>query len=136
MTRRFTFLAVASLVATAVVATGAAPSEAGRRSFEPGSDGVGDPYYPQDGNGGYDVAHYGLSIVVDPETRALTGVARIRAKATQDLSAFNLDLDGLTVRSVRVAGAAAAWSRSSGELTVTPRVRLVRGAVVQDGRPV
>ena len=37
----------------------------------------------------------------------LRGVATIEAKATQDLSSFNLDLDGLTVRSVKVDGRAA-----------------------------
>ena len=29
-------------------------------SFSPGAAGAGDPYYPLDGNGGYDVSHYGL----------------------------------------------------------------------------
>ena len=51
----------------------------------------------------------------------LRGVATITAKATQDLSAFNLDLDGLTVRSVKVGGRAAKWRRKGGELTIVPR---------------
>jgi aminopeptidase N len=50
----------------------------------------------------------------------LTGVARIEARATQNLSSFNLDLDDLTVRSVRVNGHRARWTHADGELTITP----------------
>ena len=63
----------------------------------PGAAGIGDPYYPNAGNGGYDVAHYGLDLSYQPSTNRLTGVATITARATQDLSTFNLDLEGLTV---------------------------------------
>ena len=70
-----------------------------------GAAGVGDPSFRQAGNGGYDVAHYGLAIDYNPGTGVLEGVARIRATATQALSRFNLDLDGLDVRSVKVGGA-------------------------------
>ena len=37
---------------------------------------------------------------------------------------FNLDLDGLTVRSIKVNGRSADWSRDGGELTVTPSAGL------------
>ena len=30
--------------------------------------GIGDPYFPLDGNGGYDVEHYGLDLAYDPPT--------------------------------------------------------------------
>jgi hypothetical protein len=96
--------------------------------FLPGSPGAGDPYFPQDGNGGYDVRHYDLDVTYDPATDTVTGVTRIRARATQNLSRFNLDLDGLTVRAVTVNGKHAAWSREDSELTVAPR----RG--LRDGR--
>ena len=56
----------------------------------------------------------------DPATDVLAGVATIEATATQNLSSFNLDLDGLTVRSISVDGRSRAWSRDGGELTVTP----------------
>ena len=62
-----------------------------------------------------------------PATDVLRGVATIRARATQNLSRFNLDLEGLTVRSVKVNGAPATWRRSGGELTVTPRRGLRKG---------
>ena len=66
--------------------------------------GIGDDYFPLDGNGGYDVEHYDLSISYDPKTDALHGIALIDATATQNLSTFNLDLDGLHVRAVRSTG--------------------------------
>jgi aminopeptidase N len=99
----------------------AADSDApGRPTFEPGPIGIGDPYYPTDGNGGYDVRHYDLDLTYDPVTDVLSGTATIRARATQNLSAFNLDLAGLTVQSVHVDGRPADWSRAEDELTVTP----------------
>jgi hypothetical protein len=110
------------LAAAAVPASGlAAPT------FQPGAPGIGDPYFPLDGNGGYDVKRYLLDLTYDPSTDVLSGVATIRARATQNLSQFNLDLVGLTVQSIRVGGRSAAWSREGGELTVTPRRGVVDG---------
>jgi aminopeptidase N len=92
-----------------------------------GADGIGDPYFPQDGNGGYDVAHYGLEVRYDPATDLLTGTATIEATATQGLSAFNLDLEGLEVTSVTVDGDDARAGRAGAELTVTPAEPLADG---------
>jgi hypothetical protein len=119
----------------ALVAPATAPA-----TPRPGAAGIGDPYYPKDGNGGYDVAHYGLNVAYTPKTRVLRGVATITAKATQDLSSFNLDLKGLKVRSVKVGGRAAQWRRKGGELTIVPRTYLRRGkdftaVVAYDGKP-
>jgi hypothetical protein len=105
----------ALLGGTTLAATGAPPE-----APTPGSPGVGDPYFPLMGNGGYDVAHYRLAITYDPDTDRLEGVARIRATATKALSRFDLDLDGLKVRSVTVRGHQAEWTRDGGELRVTP----------------
>ncbi len=88
--------------------------------FVAGAPGVGDPYFPLAGNGGYDVKHYLLDLDYDPATDVLSGTATITAAATKNLSRFNLDLDGLTVRSIKVDGRSAHWSRDGGELTVTP----------------
>ena len=65
---------------------------------EPGAPGVGDPYYPGLGNGGFDVEHYTLDLTWLADQGALEGVATIEATATQDLSQFDLDLAGLEVR--------------------------------------
>ncbi|GIG89576.1 M1 family metallopeptidase [Plantactinospora endophytica] len=95
--------------------------------FRPGAPGLGDPYFPTSGNGGYDVASYHLQVRYDPATDELTGDATIEATATQDLSRFNLDLVGLTVRSVQVDGADAEHGRTDDELVVTPATGLGKG---------
>ena len=87
----------------------------------PGSSGVRDPYFPKAGNGGYDVTHYDLKLGYDPDAPTpLTGTAVITARATQDLSAFDLDLKGLDVEDVTVEGKDARWNRTGQELTVRP----------------
>jgi len=88
--------------------------------YTPGAPGVGDEYFPLDGNGGYDVKHYDLELAYEPATDTLTGDATIEATARQNLSRFNLDLVDHTVRSVRVNGDRARWSHVDGELTITP----------------
>ncbi len=109
--------------------------------YSPGAPGVGDPYYPLYGNGGYDVQHYKLAIRYQPRTDYLWGVATIRAKATQGLSSFNLDLIGLTVREVGVDRTTAVWSRTEHELTVVPATPIRNGDIFQakvryDGVPI
>jgi hypothetical protein len=89
-------------------------------TYTPGAAGAGDPYFPLDGNGGYDTEHYLLDLQYDPATDVIGGSATIRASATQNLSRFNLDLEGLTVHSVEVNDRAAAWVRDGGELMITP----------------
>nr|WP_245736605.1 M1 family metallopeptidase [Micromonospora pattaloongensis] len=97
------------------------------RDFRPGASGVGDPYFPSYGNGGYDVAGYALKLRYDPADDRLSGTATITATATQDLSRFNLDLVGMTVSGVTVNGAPADSAREGAELVVTPRSGLPRG---------
>ncbi len=92
----------------------------------PGGSGVRDPYFPKAGNGGYDVTHYGLRLSYDPDAHRLTGTATLTARATKDLSAFNLDLLGLEVKEVTVGGETARWNRAGQELTVRPREDLGR----------
>src|SRR6478672_5400352 len=92
-----------------------------------GAPGIGDPYYPNYGNGGYDVRKYDLDVTYDPATDVLDGVAGIRASATKSLCSFNLDLVGMTVRSIEVNGTRARWSRTEHELTVIPKSPIERG---------
>ena len=123
-----------SVLSAADVAADASPT------FTPGAAGVGDPYFPQLGNGGFDVEHYDLNLGYVPGTRQLSGTVTVRAEATQNLSRFDLDLSGMTVRSVRVDGAAARFTRTDEELVITPRHGLVKGerfatTVRYDGSP-
>src|SRR4051812_25373023 len=77
--------------------TGATPS------FSPGADGIGAPYFPKYGKGGYDVSGYDLKLRSDPKSGRLDGSATIAATATQDLSRFNPDFAGLEASAVTVA---------------------------------
>jgi aminopeptidase N len=88
---------------------------------KPGADGIGDPYYPKDGNGGYDVAAYHVSISYNPKNKHLDGDTEISATATGDLDRFNLDLNGMKVSAVEVDGKAAKFARTGEhELVITP----------------
>lgn len=93
----------------------------------PGSAGLRDPYFPDLGNGGYDVRHYDLGLDYDPDSGRLDGTAVITARATQDLSAFNLDLHGLDIASVTVEDDPARFNRQRDEVTVRPRDELRSG---------
>src|SRR6185436_13986176 len=101
----------------------AAPAAA---QFTPGAAGGGDPFFPQAGNGGYDVTSYAVRLDYEPRNEQLDGDVTITARATQDLSSFNLDLRGLTVSGVTVNGSAATFTRKGQELTVTPASGLRR----------
>jgi aminopeptidase N len=57
-----------------------------------GEPGVGDPYYPQAGNSGYDVTKYQIMISWDPVAQTITGTTTISARATQRLNSFYFDL--------------------------------------------
>jgi aminopeptidase N len=98
--------------------------------FTPGAPGAGDPYFPDMGNGGYDVSHYDLELRYDPATRVLGGKALIAARATQSLSRFNLDFQGpLTIDSLKVNGSSVRYVREGAqELVITPRSGLRNGS--------
>jgi aminopeptidase N len=91
-----------------------------------GAAGLGDTYYPLDGNGGYDVSHYNIRLSYQPGTDLLSGSTTILARTTQDLSQFNLDFL-LAASSVVVNNAPAEFSSDGGELTVTPAAVLPAG---------
>jgi aminopeptidase N len=98
-------------------------------AFTPGAPGAGDPYFPFAGNGGYDVSHYDLELSYDRSANALVGEAEIDARATQNLSSFNLDLRPFMVVSrVEVNGSRATFTREpEHELVITPRKGIRRG---------
>lgn len=123
------------------VATSPAPP-ADPTVYTPGARSLGDTLFPTIGNGGYDATHYDLDLrYPNVLTRVLRGTATITAVATQDLSEFSLDFQGLAVTSVTVDGAAAAFSYDfdASKLVVTPPKGLAKGAsfetVVEYGGP-
>ncbi|MEE6305870.1 M1 family metallopeptidase [Plantactinospora veratri] len=124
----------------AAVPPGPTPSATPSYNFQPGADGVGDDYFPTYGNAGYDVDRYEIKVRYDPKADQLSGTTTVSASATADLARFNLDLAGLTVRSVTVDGAPATSARQGNELVVTPAKGLPTGTrfstvIAYDGKP-
>ena len=115
-TRRRSRVATAAAAAVLVAAATAASAAPGT-----GSAGIGDPYYPEYGNGGYDVTHYKLDLTYTPSSDLLTGTATLTVTPTADLKRFNLDF-GLQTSSVTVDGKAARFNQADDhELVVTPK---------------
>jgi aminopeptidase N len=114
-------------VAAACLAVGA-PAALAQSGYSPGAPGIGDPYFPLEGNGGYDVGHYDLSFSYDPATDRLDALNKITARATQNLSRFDLDLQQLTVKGVDVNDQKAAFSRDGQELVITPSKGITAGS--------
>ncbi|MYW04295.1 M1 family metallopeptidase [Streptomyces sp. SID3343] len=139
-TQRHRHSALVGILAAGLLLT-AVPSSAAARSD---GSGVGDPYFPDDGNRGYDVSDYDVRVAYDPaRPDHLTGDTVVTATATGRLDRFNLDLDGFEVASVTVDGTRAkSFSRSGAhELVVTPARRIAKGArfairVRYSGKPV
>src|SRR2546423_10712205 len=116
--RRIARLASVALTAAVLMLPGSAWAS---DRFTAGSPGLGDPFFPLAGNGGYDVSHYSLRLDYDVATHHLGGSATISATATQNLSRFDLDLRGFDVSRVTVDGRAASFRRDGQELVITPR---------------
>jgi aminopeptidase N len=104
------------------------PSALGQ-SYVAGSDGAGDPFFPQAGNGGYDATHYDLTLDYNQPANLLEGTAVIDATATENLRRFNLDFrDFYSISSLTVDGERASFARpGSQELQINPATNLEAG---------
>ena len=83
-----------------------------------GSEGLGDSYFPNFGNGGYDVQSYFIDLEVDMEINSISGSTLIVAQATQDLSQLNLDFIGLKISEILVNSQVVQFERELGELII------------------
>lgn len=121
--RRSARLALATAITVAAALTGpvsqAASTSSGAAS--PGAAGLGDPIFPLDGNGGYEVSRYTLDFDWQAPKTPFEASTTIKATATQALSRFNLDFAGNTLHEVTVNGRPAATVRDGDELVITPR---------------
>jgi aminopeptidase N len=121
----------AGAVLAALLSPGAVPTTAAERAPVAGAAGIGDPYFPKDGNGGYDVTHYDVHVErYDLRTTELSGWTEITARATQHLASFHLDLM-LDVDAVTVNGVPAGFGKvdeAEHELEVSPRSAIPTGA--------
>ena len=114
------------LAAVAASLSAAAPAQA---APSPGAPGLGDRLFPNLGNGGYDVQHYDLDLryATSAPTQGIDGTVTILAKATQDLSRFDLDFAGQSVGSISVNGLPATFTRTPDDLVITPKLPLRNG---------
>jgi aminopeptidase N len=85
-----------------------------------GSASIGDAYFPELGNGGYDVQKYTLILHVEPVPNELVATQIIEATALERLASFNLDFQGLIIDRVRVNDTEAIYQRQGYELVITP----------------
>lgn len=94
----------------------------------PGSDGAGDPYFPDYGSSGYDALKYVIDLDWDPRTETLSGTTTIAARATQPLAAVWVDL-ALEATSAEVNGRSATHQRSGfQDLQIVPETQIPTGA--------
>ena len=97
--------------------------------FQKGSKGVGDPYFPDLGNGGYDVDRYLIDVEWQPAYGDLFGWTTIEAKTTENLFSFNVDLNAnMIVSEVTVNEEEACFIREGTEVTIVPATNLPVGS--------
>src|SRR3546814_15358956 len=78
---------IASLLTLSLLGFGITSAQADDTSA--GSSGMGDRYFPSDGNGGYDVQHYDVAHRVGVGGGSLTGRTTFQAHSLQALNRFN-----------------------------------------------
>jgi aminopeptidase N len=110
--------------AAVIITTAAAATASATTGFTPGAATAGDSYLPLAGDGGYLASHYALNLDYVPGTGRLTATSTMAARATQNLSRFDVDLRGLTVSKVTVDGVDAGFTRHGRKLAITPRTGL------------
>lgn len=120
-----------ALVAIAVTAAGVgAPGQADPRAAGRVTVGAGDPYFPRQGNRGYDARAYRIAVRYTPATEWLAGRVTIKASATMGLDRFSLDLRRwMRVGRVEVDGRKAKFrqpARLVQKLVVTPKEPLAK----------
>jgi aminopeptidase N len=107
------------------------PASAAGSTFKPtpGSAGIGDRLYPRLGNGGYDAKNYDLRVkyLTSKPSSGIEGTVIMKARATQDLSRFDLDFSGDKVGTVLVNGKKAKFRRSGEDIVITPAKALHKG---------
>ncbi|MFT4297329.1 MAG: M1 family metallopeptidase [Micropruina sp.] len=129
LTQRFWLVLTAVLVVTVLVLATLGDRLSGVRTPSPastttpdglvrGAPGMGDPYLPEAGGGGYDVQHYDVTVDATLLARELRGSATVTAVARQDLDEFHLDLL-LRVGRVSVNGVPARFTQSRDDLAIT-----------------
>lgn len=103
----------------------------------PGAAGIGDAYFPLDGNGGIDVQSYDIHNRYRFRAGVLGGWTKLRLRATAAVSSFNLDFL-LPVRRVWVDGKPVEFQQRPHELVIQRRLAMGEVVIVRvayRGRP-
>ncbi|WP_051548679.1 M1 family metallopeptidase [Nocardioides sp. URHA0032] len=114
MTRR---RVLALTVAAGLAVSSLAGSPASYAAAPHGAPGIGDPYFPLDGNGGIDVQSYDIHDRYRFASGRLSGWTALRLTATEALSGFDLDFL-LPVSRVEVDGHRAPFDQTHHELSI------------------
>jgi aminopeptidase N len=103
----------ASFPASELRAGSAAQRSANAGKYVEGARSLGDPLFPQIGNGGYNARRYRIDLDYDPDANQFNrGTStRIVARATESLREFSLDFQDLDVTSVEVNGKRATFAQ-------------------------
>jgi hypothetical protein len=108
---------LAALAALALLVSGSAATARGGAPASPtarsgavrGASGIGDPYFPEDGNGGIDVRSYDVHDAYSFARRRLSGWTTVTLRTTQPLRSFDLDFL-LPVRAVSLSTGGSTFS--------------------------
>jgi aminopeptidase N len=121
----------ALLAAVTLLVSGSATSVGSTATPVAGASGIGDPYFPVDGNGGIDVHSYEVHDAYRFADRRLEGWTRLTLRTTEQLSSFDLDFL-LPVQAVHLSTGRATFSRPSRhELRIEPRHPIAAGTTVR-----
>lgn len=121
MKRGLVQTAAVALCLPLVIVSGYAVAVEDIAAPQAGASGMGDPYWPLDGNGGIDVAAYTIKNTYNLTTFALRGSTKLRLTATAELSRFNLDFL-LPVEKVTVDGSSVPFNQArKHELVISPK---------------
>lgn len=112
-------------------ASGPGPPE--REDLSAGeSDPVEDPLYPEFGNPGIDVLHYGLDLEYQPDSRVLDGAATLTIRPVEAAEELVLDLsEAMSVDEVVVDGEPADFAQAEWDLTVDVSLTAEDNVVVE-----
>jgi aminopeptidase N len=113
-TAKFRSAALVSAFSIALLVAGCVPIG------QSGGQSIGDPYFSDDGNTGYEVDNYNLDLSYQPGADQLSGTATIMATTTQDLKAFSFDF-GLNASNVTVNGSPAGFTTDNSKLVITAK---------------
>ena len=117
MLRKLSVIGVLLCIVAAIVLPGLTQAQDGPVA---GADGIGDPFFPQMGNGGYDVQHYRIDLTADVAQNLIKANVTIEAVTTEALRTFNLDFSGPDIHEVLLNGQPVEYDRQGGELIVVP----------------